>query len=145
MSAYQGSPVGYDCLIEHDLAVGMRDGVALKADVYRPEADDGADTLAWMKAQPWCNGRIGTLGLSYTTALQQALAIRRPEGLVTQLLFDGGYNYHSQTRGGARRGLSAWCACAQSSGQRSSGGAIEPASDQSVARSRGRAVERLNG
>ena len=157
-SAYQGSAVGYDCLIEHDVPVGMRDGVVLVADVYRParhgvavegawpsvvertpydrrrvshsvtgrhfarrgyvavmqdvrgrwgsggefyflcnEADDGADTLAWMKAQPWSDGRIGTLGLSYTTALQQALAIRRPEGLVTQLLFDGGYNYHSQT------------------------------------------------
>ena len=69
----------------------------------RNEADDGADTMAWVRTQAWCNGRIGTLGLSYTTANQQALATRRPEGLVTQLLFDGGYNYHTQTmrHGGA--------------------------------------------
>jgi putative CocE/NonD family hydrolase len=63
----------------------------------RNEADDGYDALKWISAQPWCDGRIGTLGLSYTTALQQALAIRHPPGLATQLLFDGGYNYHSQT------------------------------------------------
>lgn len=63
----------------------------------RNEADDGFDVLTWIGKQPWCNGRIGTLGLSYTTALQQALAIRNPPHLVTQLLFDGGYNYYEQT------------------------------------------------
>jgi putative CocE/NonD family hydrolase len=158
LSAYAGSSVSYDCVIQHDVAVPMRDGIVLKTDIFLParngeplsgrwpvviertpydrrrvshsvtgrhfarrgyvgimqdcrgrwgsegefyflrnEADDGFDTLAWISRQSWCDGRIGTLGLSYTTALQQAMAVRKPKGLVTQLLFDGGYNYHSQT------------------------------------------------
>ena len=69
----------------------------------RNEADDGFDTLQWVAAQPWCGDRIGTLGISYTTATQQALAVRNPPKLATQVLFDGPYNYHSQTmrHGGA--------------------------------------------
>src|SRR5215203_881632 len=31
---------------------------------YLSEAADGADTLAWLVRQPWCDGRIGTFGLS---------------------------------------------------------------------------------
>ena len=69
----------------------------------RNEANDGFDTMQWIAAQPWCNGKVATIGISYTTATQQALAVRQPPGLVTQVLFDGPYNYHSQTmrHGGA--------------------------------------------
>lgn len=68
----------------------------------RNEADDGFDTMAWLADQPWCE-QIGTLGISYTTATQQALAVRQPPKLVTQALFDGPYNYFRQTmrHGGA--------------------------------------------
>jgi len=34
------------------------------------EADDGFDTLEWMAAQPWCNGRVGMSGDSYIAATQ---------------------------------------------------------------------------
>lgn len=63
----------------------------------RNEADDGRDTMQWLAAQPWCGDRIGTLGISYTTATQQALAVRNPPKLATQALFDGPYNYFRQT------------------------------------------------
>ncbi len=68
----------------------------------RNEADDGAATMAWLAGQEWC-GQIGTLGISYTTATQQALAVRNPAKLATQALFDGPYNYFRQTmrHGGA--------------------------------------------
>ena len=39
------------------------------------EADDGFDTLAWLAAQPWCNGRIGMFGDSYLAATQFAAAL----------------------------------------------------------------------
>src|SRR6201997_657742 len=29
---------------------------------YLSEAEDGYDTLAWLVRQPWCNGRIATMG-----------------------------------------------------------------------------------
>jgi len=34
------------------------------------EAEDGFDTLDWIAAQPWCNGRIGMFGDSYLAATQ---------------------------------------------------------------------------
>lgn len=63
----------------------------------RHEAEDGFDTMAWVMKQPWCDGNVGTLGLSYTTADQQALAVMNPPGLKTQILLDGGYNYYMRT------------------------------------------------
>ncbi len=69
----------------------------------RNEADDGLATMRWLAEQPWCGDRIGTVGISYTTATQQALAVRNPPKLATQVLFDGPYNYFRQTmrHGGA--------------------------------------------
>src|SRR6185369_10698983 len=36
------------------------------------EADDGADTVAWVLDQPWCDGAIGTYGPSYLGFVQWA-------------------------------------------------------------------------
>ena len=33
---------------------------------FRGEGPDGADTIAWLAAQPWCSGRIGMAGRSYS-------------------------------------------------------------------------------
>ena len=32
---------------------------------FAQEATDGAETLAWVRSQHWCNGRVGTYGFSY--------------------------------------------------------------------------------
>ncbi len=45
--------------------------------------EDGYDTLDWMTAQPWCNGRIGMFGDSYLAATQLLLA---PEDNANTLL-----------------------------------------------------------
>ena len=37
---------------------------------YRDDGPDGADTLAWIAAQPWCNGKIGMSGRSYGGIVQ---------------------------------------------------------------------------
>jgi len=36
------------------------------------EPDDGADTIAWLVEQPWCDGNIGTFGPSYLGFVQWA-------------------------------------------------------------------------
>ena len=59
------------------------------------EAEDGYDTFAWLGRQRWCNGKIGTIGFSYTTGASQALAVLNPPHLATQTLYDGGFNYHT--------------------------------------------------
>lgn len=69
---------------------------------YLSEAEDGADTLAWILAQPWCDGRIGTLGLSYGAHVQAAMASLAPPGLSAMFLDSGGFSsaYHSGIRQG---------------------------------------------
>lgn len=42
------------------------------------ERDDGLDTLAWIKAQPWFDGRLGTTGASYLGYAQWAIADSLP-------------------------------------------------------------------
>ena len=43
-------------------------------------------------AQPWCNGRIGTFGLSYAAHAQAALGCLDPPGLAAQFLDCGGFS-----------------------------------------------------
>ncbi|MEN3354178.1 MAG: uncharacterized protein V7640_2336 [Betaproteobacteria bacterium] len=69
---------------------------------YLGEAQDGYDTLAWIAKQPWCNGRIGTYGLSYAAHTQTALASARPPGLSAMFLDCGGFS--NAYRGGIRHG-----------------------------------------
>jgi putative CocE/NonD family hydrolase len=49
---------------------------------FRNEGSDGAETIAWLRAHPACNGRIGMYGFSYQGATQLLAAAEQPEGLV---------------------------------------------------------------
>jgi putative CocE/NonD family hydrolase len=69
---------------------------------YLDEAADGYDTCAWMVQQPWCNGRIGTMGLSYAAHTQAALASLNPPGLAAMFIDSGGFSNAYQS--GIRQG-----------------------------------------
>lgn len=43
-------------------------------DILGPPKTDGYDALTWMAAQPWSNGKVGTLGCSSTAEWQMGLA-----------------------------------------------------------------------
>ncbi len=58
---------------------------------YVNEAYDGFDTLEWFQSQPWCNGSIGTMGMSYGAHTQSALAALNPPGLKCMVLDSGGF------------------------------------------------------
>lgn len=45
------------------------------------EAEDGYDTIAWVRAQSWCDGRVGMVGASYNTTTQWTAAWTKPQGL----------------------------------------------------------------
>jgi hypothetical protein len=53
---------------------GGSDGLAVDEYQFPHEQLDGVDALAWLAAQPWCNGRTGLWGTSYAgfTAFQIA-------------------------------------------------------------------------
>ncbi len=69
---------------------------------YLDEGPDGVDTVQWLRAQSWCNGSIGTLGLSYCAHVQTAMASFTPPGLKAMFLDCGGFSsaYHSGIRQG---------------------------------------------
>ena len=79
-----GRDMDYSGLVKEGYAVVVQDlrgmGSSLgKAHVFyydgwRAGMTDGADTVAWVKAQPWCNGRIGTYGESALAMTQMMMA-----------------------------------------------------------------------
>ncbi len=58
---------------------------------YLSDGEDGFDTCAWLVEQPWCDGRICTMGLSYAAHTQAALGCLAPPGLVAQVMDCGGF------------------------------------------------------
>ncbi len=69
---------------------------------YLADGEDGFDCCAWIMAQDWCNGRIGTMGLSYAAHTQASLGCLDPPGLAAQILDSGGFS--DSWNGGIRRG-----------------------------------------
>lgn len=69
---------------------------------YVSEGADGYDTCEWILQQTWCNGRIGTKGLSYAAHTQAALASMNAPGVVAMFLDSGGFSNAYQ--GGIRQG-----------------------------------------
>jgi hypothetical protein len=59
---------------------------------YLSDGNDGYDTCAWIVKQPWCNGRIGTMGLSYAAHTQGALGSAGAPGVAAMFLDSGGFS-----------------------------------------------------
>ena len=78
---------------------------ASEGDLYflRDEATDGYDTVEWIAAQPWCNGKVGTFGTSYAGWTQTSMAALAPPHLACQVPTMAGWNAHTSTvrQGGA--------------------------------------------
>ena len=71
---------------------------------YVNEAEDGVDTHRWLLDQPWCDGRICTMGLSYGAHTQLASAIAGAPGIAAMAIDTGGLMdawRHSVRYGGA--------------------------------------------
>lgn len=65
------------------------------------EQADGHDTVRWLAAQPWCNGKIGTLGASYFGYTQWALAPGNPQVTALLPIFTASSIYNAFYAGGA--------------------------------------------
>jgi putative CocE/NonD family hydrolase len=64
------------------------------------EIEDGADTVAWLREQPWFGGRFATLGLSYLGFTQWALLMDPPPELACALVMVGPHDMHQNVHGG---------------------------------------------
>lgn len=69
---------------------------------YLSDGNDGYDCCAWIIRQSWCDGKIGTMGLSYAAHTQGALGCTNPPGLAAMFLDSGGFSNAYQ--GGIRQG-----------------------------------------
>jgi uncharacterized protein len=67
------------------------------------EGPDGYDTVEWAAKQPWSNGKIGTYGGSYSSQVQNAMAVLRPPHLSAMFVMVGASDYYEEGayRGGA--------------------------------------------
>lgn len=74
------------------------------AEGWRPGLTDGADTVDWIRAQPWCNGRIGTSGGSALAITQMLLAPSTDEILIQHVNATPANLYHDTSyHGGVLR------------------------------------------
>src|SRR5204862_8073501 len=69
--------------VAHGYAVAFQDcrgryGSGGRFTKYLSEAEDGVDTLAWLRRQAWCDGRAGTFGLPYAAHTPAALGRLHP-------------------------------------------------------------------
>ncbi|MHA2393757.1 MAG: CocE/NonD family hydrolase [Promethearchaeota archaeon] len=71
--------------------------------IYADEAPDGYDTVEWIASQSWSNGKVGTLGTSYASWVQSALAVLDPPHLASMFPNMGIFNagLHSVRHSGA--------------------------------------------
>jgi putative CocE/NonD family hydrolase len=69
---------------------------------YLSDGEDGFDTVQWIAAQPWCNGKVATMGLSYAAHTQVSLACLAPKALAAMVVDCGGFSnaYQSGIRSG---------------------------------------------
>ncbi len=70
---------GYAFIVQDCRGRGDSDG---EFDFYFTDGKDGYDTVEWIAQQPWCNGKVGMMGVSYLGAVQWLAARENPPHLV---------------------------------------------------------------
>ena len=71
---------GYAAVRVDIRGTGESDGI-LTDEYTQEEQDDALEVLAWIAAQPWCDGRLGMWGISWGGFNALQIAARRPPGL----------------------------------------------------------------
>jgi hypothetical protein len=71
---------GYACLRVDMRGSGDSEGV-LEDEYLKQEQDDGVEILHWIGSRPWCNGKVGMMGISWGGFNALQIAARRPPEL----------------------------------------------------------------
>jgi len=64
---------------------------------YQNEGRDGYDSIEWVAKQSWCDGNVGTFGLSYPGAVQWLAAVENPphlKAMVPAMTFSTPRNFY---------------------------------------------------
>jgi putative CocE/NonD family hydrolase len=57
------------------------------------EAEDGQDTIVWLREQPWFNGALATMGMSYLAFVQWAVLADPPPELRASVMIAGPHDF----------------------------------------------------
>jgi putative CocE/NonD family hydrolase len=68
-------------------------------ELFRREIEDGADTVAWLRRQPWFDGRFALCGASYLGYTAWAIMTDPPPELVTAVISVSAHDNHAVTHG----------------------------------------------
>ncbi len=71
---------GYACVRVDLRGSGESDGV-LRDEYLQQELDDGLAVISWLAAQPWCDGNVGMMGISWGGFNALQIAALRPPAL----------------------------------------------------------------
>ena len=93
---YRKPESGFEPFVRAGYAVAVQDsrGRYASEGEYVPftvertqDGEDGYDSVEWLASQPWCNGKVGTFGVSYNGWMQWSLARLRPPHLVAMCAY----------------------------------------------------------
>ena len=76
------------------------------------EAADGADTVAWLRRQPWFTGRFATIGMSYLGLTQWAILQDPPPEMAAAVITAGPHDFSAvgwRTGSFAVHDVLSWC------------------------------------
>ncbi|HZK06413.1 MAG TPA: CocE/NonD family hydrolase [Actinomycetaceae bacterium] len=62
-----------------------------------PLGQDAHDFIEWVAAQPWCDGNVGMIGISYFGSMQVLAAAERPPSLRAIFVSGGHYDFYETT------------------------------------------------
>lgn len=74
------TPYGYVVVMQDTRGRGKSEGTWTW---MSDDVPDGYDTVEWIAAQPWSNGKVGMMGCSYVGATQHLAAMAQPPHLTT--------------------------------------------------------------
>ncbi|MFG1945437.1 CocE/NonD family hydrolase [Nonomuraea sp. NPDC048826] len=62
-----------------------------------PQSQDLYDVVEWVAAQPWCDGNVGMIGISYFGSMQVLAAAERPPHLKAIFVSGGHFDFYETT------------------------------------------------
>ncbi len=62
----------------------------------KQEGEDGYDLIEWLAEQPWCDGNVGMVGISYFGTIQLQVAIEQPPHLKAIMPWNGVADFYRE-------------------------------------------------
>lgn len=100
---------GYVHIIGDVRGSGGSEGV-YRGWMSKQEAEDGYDLVEWAAAQPWCDGKVGMVGISYYGTIQLTVAALQPPHLKAIMPWNAVADYYREAthHGGILQSFYQW-------------------------------------